>query len=290
MVKGFTSIIIVSYNTKELTHNCIRTIRQYFTDGLYEIIVVDNASTDGSVQYLQQWFPEINVIANNENTGFGRANNIGAKNAKGEFIFLLNSDTIITKNILAAFVDFYNNHRHLKIGVLGSLMISEEHNVIHSLGPYPKFLKRYVKNGQQKKNAELLKEIEENYFGKTDIVVGANMFMAKNVFDFFGGFDENIFLYEEEMELQYRMQQNDYASYVINERSIIHLEGQSSESYFRRKCSFISLCYIYKKHLSYPAYLYTRLRMTVFAIFFFKNPRTTWKEKFNYLFLTILKK
>lgn len=287
MIKGFTSIIIVNYNTKELTASCTRSIQQYFTEGLYEIIVVDNASSDGSVQELQAQFPLINIIANKENIGFGRANNLGAKNAKGEFIFLLNSDTIITQNTLSAFVDFYNKNRHLKIGVLGSLMISAEHKVIHSLGPYPKFLKHYVKNGQQKKNAELIAEISENYFGKTDIVVGANMFMEKKVFDFFGGFDENIFLYEEEMELQYRMQQAGYSSFVINERSIIHLEGQSSESYFRRRCSFISLCYIYKKHLPYPVYLYTRLRMTTFAIFFFKNPKTSLKEKLKYLFLTI---
>lgn len=287
MIKGFTSVIIVNYNTKELTAGCIRSIQQYFTEGLYEIIVVDNASSDGSAEELIQQFPSINIIVNKKNVGFGSANNLGAKNAKGEFIFLLNSDTIITQNTLSAFIDFYNKNRHLKIGALGSLMISEERNVVHSLGLYPKFLKRYVKNGQKKKNADLIKEIGESYFGKTDIVVGANMFMEKNVFDFFNGFDENIFLYEEEMELQYRMQQGGYSSFVINERGIIHLEGQSSESYFRRRCSFMSLCYIYKKHLPYPVYLYTRLRMTIFAIFFFKNPKTSLKEKLNYLFLTI---
>lgn len=290
MIKDFTSVIIVNYNTRRLTADCIRSIKQHFNAGTYEIIVVDNASSDDSVSYLRAQFPGIEVIAGSHNAGFGTANNAGARRAKGEFILLLNSDTLVIQNILPAFVDFYNRNRNMKIGVLGSLMISQQHSVIHSLGPYPAILKSYVRNGQAKKNAALIREIEANYFGQTDIVVGANMFIEKKIFDLFEGFDENIFLYEEELELQYRMQQKGYGSFVINEKSIIHLEGQSSESYFRRKCSFLSLCYIYKKHLPYTVYLYSRLRMTVFAIFFFKNPRTGWKEKFNYLFLTIFKK
>jgi GT2 family glycosyltransferase len=290
MNKDFTSVIIVNYNTKELTADCIRSVQKYFTPFAYEIIVVDNASSDGSVPYLEKLFPGVGIIANERNIGFGSANNEGAKKATGEFIFLLNSDTIITENILTAFVDFYNKQRHLKIGVLGSLMISEEHKVIHSLGPLPKILGRFIQNGQRKKNSLLIKEIEENYFAQTDTVVGANMFMEKKVFDLFDGFDENIFLYEEEMELQYRMKKAGYASVVINEKSIIHLEGKSSESYFRRKCSFLSLCYIYGRHLPCHLYLYSRVRMTVYALFFFKNSKTTWKEKINYLSLTIFKK
>jgi hypothetical protein len=240
---------------------------------------------DGSVDYLQQQFPDITIIANPVNTGFGTANNTGVGNATGEFILLLNSDTIVTTNVVAKFVAFYETHRQLKLGVVGSLLLSETGAVVHSFGNFPYPLDSRFRKEGTKKDTE--RKIAQNYFAATDIVVGANMFMEKAVFDSFGGFDTNIFLYEEEMELQYRMQKSGYTSIVLNEKSIIHLEGKSSESFFKRKCSFISLCYIYKKHLPIHLYLFFRTKMILYALIFFKNPKTTWKEKVDYLELSI---
>ena len=288
MKKDFTSVIIVNYNTKELTANCIRSLSACFDPSLYEVIVVDNASGDDSVPYLRNLFPWITVIKSEKNIGFGSANNLAVKNAKGEYILLLNPDTIVKSNILRQFTTFYSSHKHLKPGVVGSPLIDEEGNVIHSYGNFPFPLK--LLTGTCKDKAATLKEAEQNYYAPTKIVVGADMFMSKTVFDELDGFDENIFLYEEELELQFRLQKAGYTQYIINEKAIVHLEGQSSGNWFKRKSSFISLCYVNRKHLPYWLYLVSRVRMVLFALIFFKNPQIKWAEKVNYLKLSVLKK
>ena len=104
------SIIIVNYNTKDLIFNCITSLKTK-TQGLsYEIIVIDNASHDQSVEFLQEQFPDITIQALPENIGFGRANNIGANIAKGEVLFLLNSDTIIIDNSIKTLYDYLTTH------------------------------------------------------------------------------------------------------------------------------------------------------------------------------------
>jgi GT2 family glycosyltransferase len=283
--KGFVSVIIVNYNTKELTAACVQSLFDCVDAGTFEIIVVDNGSVDGSVPHLKNLFPSIIIIESGNNPGFGTANNAGAKIATGEFLLLLNSDTIVKYNILQKFVAFYETHRHLKPGVIGSLLLAEDGALAHSYGSFP-FPFTWLA-GKEKDKKVTLKEVEKNYFAPTKIVVGAGMFIEKALFGSLGGFDENIFLYEEELELQWRMQKLGCTQFVINERGIVHLEGKSSENWFKRKCSFLSLCYVYKKHMPYPLYLFSRARMALYAVAFFKNPRTSLKEKVEYLKLSI---
>lgn len=282
-----TSIIIVNYKTKELTKNCVHSIFNHFTHALFEIIIVDNNSEDDSVEYLKNLFPEITIIVNERNVGFGTANNIGVSAAIGEYVLLINSDTIVINNILAKFIAFYNTHIDLNLGVIGSLLLSANGDIVHSFGNFLTVLKPTFGN---RKKGTVLAEIEEKNYTKVDIVVGANMFMKKTVFDSFNGFDENIFLYEEEMELQYRMQKAGYASFVICDRGIVHLEGKSSSNWFKRKCSFISLCYLVKKHVPYYLYFIWRLKGIFYALVFFKNPTTSFSEKLKYLKLSIYNK
>ena len=101
------SVIIVHYKTLSLTIDCIHSLIEKSKNISYEVIVVDNASNDGSAEELQKKFPHIRVIINSENLGFGRANNIGIKAAQGDFLFLLNSDTVILDNILSRFLEIY---------------------------------------------------------------------------------------------------------------------------------------------------------------------------------------
>lgn len=290
MDEDFTSIIIVNYKTRELTSECIHSLVKYTPSDSYEIIVVDNASDDGSVEYLVNQFPEFQIVKSDVNVGFGAANNIGVSKAIGKYLFLLNPDTILIGNILSVFIRFYKKHNQLKIGTLGSVLLSPDFKILHSFGSnFPLGMKRYLKNYRVKNERNSFAQIEKEYFTEVDIVVGANMFMERKVFNDFSGFDTNIFLYEEELELQYRMQKSGYASIVLKEKMIIHLEGKSSADYFKRKCSFLSLCYVTKKHLPYYFYLMYRFTLVFYAITFFKNPRTSWHEKLAYLKLTIFK-
>lgn len=269
------SYIIVNYNTCLLTSNCVESILNINHSYLYEIIIVDNASTDNSFIFLSKKYPCIKIVRNTKNWGFGKANNIGAAIAKGKYLFLLNSDTVIYKDVCKSIIDFYKHHNFLNIGVLGINLLNSEKKPSHSYGKFPRALRAdCIKNS--------VHNSAENYF-QVDVVIGADMFIPKNIYINFGGFDENIFLYEEEMEFQYRLNVSGYYSYVLKIDGIIHLEGKSSESYFKRICSFKSMCYIYKKHLSLMKYYKFRMKWLFYSIFFLKNTQIPLRERLNYL-------
>ena len=110
------SIIIVNYNTKTLLADCLRSIYAQTTDMNYEIIVSDNGSTDGSIEMIKSEFPNVILIENNANLGFGGANNRGLAIAKGKYIFYLNSDTILLNNVTKYFYDFFEEHKDDEAG------------------------------------------------------------------------------------------------------------------------------------------------------------------------------
>ena len=277
------SIIIVNYNTKELTKNCIDSFFKHILTTVIEIIVVDNHSNDDSVNYLRHHFSNVIIIPNNQNLGFGYANNVGVQKASGKYILLLNSDIILINDIISSFVNAFERNKHLKIGVLGSLLLSDKLEIIHSFGGFPYFLRKYLPGGEHKK---LTRNADDGLFGEVDVVVGADMFMERATYLRFNGFDENIFIYEEEMELQYRMRKEGLVSLITNDKGIIHLKGMSSSNFFQRKCSLISLCYIMKKHLPFSLYIFYRIKCIVYALIFFKNPRIPLHEKLSYLKLS----
>lgn len=227
------SVIIVNYNTKELIRNCIQSIYDK-TEGVeYEIIVVDNNSQDGSQEMIKNDFPNVLLIELNENIGFGRANNEGAKIAKGKYLFLLNSDTILLNNSIELFFLYMvENNRSNLIGAIGSLLLDTECNPIHSSGAFPKLiddlcvvLKSYFDKGARK--SEVLGFIEQNREFAVDYVTGADMFISRILFLKFSGFSNDFFMYYEETDLQYRLYQSGYISLIIDGPKIIHLEGYS---------------------------------------------------------------
>ncbi|MEI6576788.1 MAG: glycosyltransferase family 2 protein [Bacteroidota bacterium] len=285
----WVSIIIVNFSTKELTARCIQSIIDCSVKFSYEIIVVDNNSSDNSVEFLRKYFSNITIISMAENLGFGSGNNFGVKVAKGRFILLLNSDTIFIADILSSFIAFHLNSNVSNIGVLGSLMISEEFDIVHSFGNFPAILRYGKKFDKQRKESSIIREIESNYYSRVDIVSGANMFMERELFISLNGFDSNIFLYEEELDLQYRMNLNNLYSFIINERGIIHLEGKSSSNYFKRKHSFISLAYVVRKHMPFIIYMIHRIQWAIYAMIFFKNIKIGFNEKLKYLKLVLSK-
>jgi GT2 family glycosyltransferase len=248
---------------------------------------VDNNSSDGSVPSVREMFPEVRLILLNKNMGFGTANNAGVKDANGKYVFLLNSDTIVTKDILTPLISFYEKHPDQKIGALGTLLISRENEILHSFGNFPNLLLSRTKEPDKR---TIQQYILAHYYSKVEVVVGADLFLARDTYLQFTGFDEKIFLYEEELEFQYRMQLEGYASIIINEQGIIHLEGKSSPDFIKKKYFFISLAYILKKHKSSKAYYLYRLDCVRHALISLKSRKTTWTEKLKYLKLTIFYK
>lgn len=131
------SIIIVSYNTKELLHSCLKSIFLHTSGVSFEVIVCDNASTDGTVAMLQQEFSSVLLIENTKNLGFGVANNLAKKIAKGAYILYLNSDTVLQNNAVKIFFDYWAQHQNDSLGALGAHLIDNFGAQTHSSGNFP---------------------------------------------------------------------------------------------------------------------------------------------------------
>ena len=248
------SIIIVNYNTKELTKQCINSIIEK-TEGVeYEIILVDNASSDGSKEYFEK-DNRLTYIYSKKNGGFGYGNNLGMKVAKGNYFFLLNSDTILLNNAIKEFFDYAENHNPKTI--YGCYLVGETNEYACSFFYYPAFtIKDFLERILHLKNY-----LPVDYQNKVvECICGADLFIPKTAIQEVGDFDDHIFLYGEEGELQYRMQQAGYSSYLINTPKIQHLEGKSSvPSIWKKTISLKSHFWILKKHMIPSTYIIARI-------------------------------
>ena len=201
------SIIIVNYNTMQLTKNCIDSIVEYTKNITIEIIVVDNNSTDESIEELSN-DNRICFIESGYNLGFGRANNLGLNIAKGKYIFFLNSDTILLNNAIKIMFDFMEENSHkLRIGALGTILLDENHNKNHSFASFPKIGKQLYDEwadhiikifGKKIDRLDRKIQIDPNmFFFPVDYVTGADILVRKDVLDQYGAFDPSFFMYYE---------------------------------------------------------------------------------------------
>lgn len=285
------SIIIVNYNTKELLVNAIDSIMFHTTGVSYEIIIIDNASSDGSVAFLAKTYPKIKTIASDINLGFGKANNLGLKVAQGRYVLYLNSDTFLVNNALNFFCSFMDNTTD-KIGVCGCVMLdvdlspTDSNGVFHTITTECKSfvsllaarLSFPIKPFNVQKYPLLLKEKIT-----VDYVIGADMFLRREIAEKFK-FDENIFMYAEEMELQYRIMKAGYCNILISGPSIVHLEGGSSyskkqESLFKIEQMTKSLFYVIRKHHSFFYALFFRIVYCITHISIFLSQKYSKKIK-----------
>lgn len=224
------SVIIVNYNTCELTRKCIESIYSFTKENSFEIILVDNNSSDDSVEVISSRFPEVKLILNDTNIGFGRANNRGNAIAKGEFVFFLNSDTYLISDAIKSFYDYMKDVKHSNVAVVGGELLSGHDFDTVSYGNLPSVFEYFSYLG--------FKKFYQNYFDKklasgivnkdseikeVGYVNGADMFFRKEIFDLVGQFDEDFFLYFEETELSYRVREKGFISMIIPSVKIIHL-------------------------------------------------------------------
>lgn len=264
------SIIIVNYCSAQMVIDCINSIFQKTKGVSYEVIVVDNASGDGSVKALERMFgSRITVIASKQNLGFGKANNLGAQSAVGKYLFLLNPDTILVNNAVRILCDYMG--KNSKIGVVGGNLYAPD------MSPAPSYCPQFDDLETERKRASwkdiLTKKVkgklfnkgerkrvlfknEFNYEGeskKVAYIFGADMMMKKELFDSLGGFDPDFFMYAEEQELSWRITEKNYSIVSVPEAKIIHLEGATvkkqnefSEQQFRMRMTG-TMTYFYKR-------------------------------------------
>ena len=274
------SIIIVHYNTKELLSDCLSSIYYNTIDVDFEIIIVDNASFDGSEDFIRFRYPHVIWINSGENLGFGRANNLGVKYAKGEYLFFLNSDTIVKNNAVKTFLTYMKNHHEGNIGVIGCMLLDPTGCPNNSFGlfPSPKNELLYLLGKVFNESINVL-----NRENNVDYITGADMFMRHDLFETMEGFDSNIFMYYEETDLQYRMAKLGLKRLIIEGPEIVHLEGGSFQqkglSFNRFMMAQKSYNYFVRKHYRGFRYLCFRYSLILIRLTILFTTRWSWKEK-----------
>ena len=227
------SIIIVNYNTQQLTCACIDSIIAKITGIDYEIILVDNASTDGSQEHFCR-DERIKFIEAGRNLGFGKANNLGVNQANGDYLFFLNSDTLLLNNAIYEMWRYCEKHKEDNIGGLGCILCDGNNQRCHSyakLNTWKDIVKSYFLAPYSKTKAKEIMAMDAEDESKdafeVGYVTGADLFVSRKVIDECGCFDPDFFMYSEESEMQWRFKKHGYKNMIIKSPKIMHLEGMS---------------------------------------------------------------
>ena len=230
------SVVIVNYNVELFLEQCLYSVRRAIQGIEGEVFVVDNNSVDGSLKMLSEKFPEVNVIANKENVGFSRANNQAIRVSTGEYVLLLNPDTVIEDDTLTKCIAFMDAHPDA--GGLGVKMVDGKGNFLpESKRGLPTPMAAFYKMFGFAKLFPHSKRFARYYMGhlpsgetnECEILAGAFMMMRRETLDKVGLLDETFFMYGEDIDLSYRITQGGYKNYYFPETRIIHYKGESTK-------------------------------------------------------------
>lgn len=250
------SIIIVNWNTKKLLENCLSSIFKFTKDLNFEVIVVDNGSSDGSQDQTRKEFPQVKLVSNKENLGFTKANNQGLKIAKGNYCLLLNSDTYLIEN---SFLKLVERARELKnLGAIGPLLLNENKTIQQSVGFFPHLPQVFwwMSFVDDLPGGAILKPYHvdhDSFYNKeqeTDWVTAAAILIPREIIQKIGSLDEKIFMYGEEVEWCYRIKKAGFKVYFSPITKIIHIGRGSSKKIPAAALvgEYKSIIYFYKKH------------------------------------------
>jgi GT2 family glycosyltransferase len=253
------SIIIVNYNVKEFIQNLLHSIVKASEGIQYEVIIIDNASDDGSAEFIKEKFPEVKLIVNSVNRGFSKANNQGLKFAKGEYLLLLNPDTLVREDTFRNMIDFFRFTP--EAGLAGCKILNPDGSLQLACrrsfpGPWTSFCKvtglsSFFPDSRIFARYNL-SYLDENQSYEVDAVSGSFMMMRREVYEKIGGLDEQFFMYGEDLDLCYRVQKSGYKVFYVHSTQIIHYKGESTKrsSIDETKIFYEAMNLFVKKHLS----------------------------------------
>jgi GT2 family glycosyltransferase len=230
------SIIIVNFNVRFFLEQCLYAVRNAVRDLDAEIIVVDNHSTDGSIEYLQPLFAEVQFVINERNEGFARANNQALRFCKGEYVLFLNPDTLIPENCLQACINYMKANPYT--GALGVKMLDGNGRFLpESKRAFPSLMASFYKlsglaalfPSSPVFNRYALGHLSKDENHDVDVLAGAFFLSRKTLLDELGGFDERFFLYGEDIDLSYRIRVAGWRNHYFAGTEIIHFKGESSD-------------------------------------------------------------
>ncbi|WPO79077.1 glycosyltransferase family 2 protein [Flavobacterium sp. KACC 22761] len=281
------SVIILNYNVRYFLEQCVLSVQEAISTIDAEIIVVDNNSSDDSCLIMQERFPSVKFIQNKENFGFPKGNNIGVQEAQGEYICILNPDTVVAEDTFTKILAFAEKQKDL--GIIGCKLIDGKGNFLPEskrgiptpwvaftkvLGLYKFFPKWKIFNQYYAQH------INENENGKVEILVGAFMFMKRELYNDLKGFDENCFMYADDIDLSYRVLQKQKTNYYFAETTVLHYKGESTikdEKYMKRFQEAMN--FFYDKHFKKSLFFSWFIQLGIWFFSFVKMFQGKPKQK-----------
>ena len=280
------SVIIVNWNTKDLLHQCIESIKAHTKKISHEIIVVDNFSSDGSADMVEANFPDVTIIKNRENKGFGRANNQGLAQAGGKYILFLNSDVAVNENCLDVMFDFME--KKPDVGASSCKLTFPDGSLQHSCRVFPSFkvfflmllgLKYFFPNMKIFREY-LMMDWDHSDPREVDQIMGSFMFVRRDALDQIGSFDERYWMYFEEVDLCLRMKKAGWKVVHYPYASAVHFLSKSSEQWdeMKRVSEFQrSLLKYFRKNRNFCEYCILLALSKIKYLFFFPVLKLTGK-------------
>ena len=283
------SVIILNYNVRYFLEQCVLSVQNALEGIDGEIIVIDNASSDDSCQVIKEKFPTVTLIENKDNLGFPKGNNIGVAQAKGEYICILNPDTVVAEDTFSKILDFVNRLRQAQsdkrksqvelvetdFGIIGCKLIDGSGKFLPECKrgvptPWVAFTKIFGLYKLFPKsswfNQYYAMHLDENQSGEVDILVGAFMVMKRDLYLEVGGFDEDCFMYSDDIDLSYLVKKAGYSNYYFAETTVIHYKGESTVRdglYMKRFRE--AMQFFYKKHFKKSWFFDVMMQIGSFA-------------------------
>jgi hypothetical protein len=266
MSKLDLSVVIANRNGAKVLSSCLDSLRRSQRISL-EVIVVDDASMDGSRELVARGYPEVRLVELPQNLGFGAASNRGAAISAGRYILFLNNDTIVHKGALEDLVTFADSHPELRIGALGLILRDGSGKAIHSFGSFPSPFRQFQLwtarffGGYEAILRRRAIRLRLSHF-PVDYITGAALLVPRAVLKRVGGFDEGFFLYFEDTELQSRMARTGYGRYVLRGPRIVHFGADG-----RARSNAVRII-TYKSLLRYHRLTMTSSRFNLYRFLF----------------------
>jgi len=254
------SIVILNYNVKHFVDACLQSLQDTIAGKDAEIIVADNASTDGSRSFFKNKYPNVKFLWFEQNYGFAKAYNKAVAHAQGKYLLILNPDTLVSENLLDKLQNFADNHPDF--GIIGGKMIDGTGNFLpESKRGIPTPLTALGKLTKLSKilnfkpfNQYYAPHLTPDQSGEVPILTGAFMFIKRKTYIDAGGFDERYFMYGEDIDLSYTILQSGKKNYYLSKAKIIHFKGESSQKDKAYLTNFFNTTFqFYRKHFrSFP--------------------------------------
>lgn len=283
------SVIILNYNVRYFLELCVLSVQKAIQNLDAEIIVVDNNSSDDSCAMMKAKFPHIKLIENKENLGFPKGNNIAVQQAEGKYICILNPDTIVSEDTFYRILNL--PILNSKIGIIGCKLIDGSGQFLPESKrgiptPWVAFTKVFGLYKWFPKNSLFNKyyaqHLNKNQTGEVEILVGAFMFMERSLYSEVGGFDENCFMYSDDIDLSYMILQKEKTNYYFHDAIVVHFKGESTirdEKYMMRFQEAMN--YFYAKHFKKSFFFSFFMKTGSFLFSFLKKSQAKRPAKSN---------